>query len=469
VRLPVSRRAVLGGAAGLLAFGSGSAALLWPAPEPAKLFDRRQLIADLRFWRQQVLTRHPRYAGKDALEPETEAAFGNAIAACRDNTSREDAFRIIAAINPTFRDAHTLLLPWISGAEPSETEIQVQFPFGLDVVPGTGLILRSEWRNAETGQILAKGTSVESINGLSDLELIARLEQFSHGETALLRSHMLSVMLPEWLDAAMGWRGAFEIRFGPSARGSSIRWVHGDAWEPRQSGPRDLPQLSWPEPDLAFLKVPTFDVDEDPSTFEDAIEGAFAIIRARNAAGLVIDVRGNTGGQSDAGAAIIRQFLTQPVVQVSRARERLNEDNNGLLGYRGTPGEMLEFDLGDKAIEPVASEKRFRGPVVVLMDELTYSAGILFVTSMQDHRLALLAGRPTGGFANQTGNMMPSTLPNTGFTGFIATREFVRPNGDVRPQPVMPDITFEGETDAAFLSTLVREAQLRLNRPARAP
>ena len=460
--MPVSRRAVLGSAAGLVVLGSGSAALLSRTPEPARRFDREQLIADLRFWRQQVLIRHPRYAGTDVLEPEIEAAFRNATAACRNNTSRQEAFRIIAAINPAFRDAHTLLLPWISGVEPSGADSEVQFPFGVDIVPGAGLTLRSEWQNAETGQVLAKGASVESINGVSAGALVAQLEQFSHGETALLRTHMLSVMLPGWLDAVMGWRGAFDIRFGPHAAGTSIRWERGEPWEPRRAGPRDLPQVSWPQPDLAFLKVPTFDVDEDPSTFERAVEAAFATIRARNPAGLVIDVRGNTGGQSDAGAAIIRQFLTQPVVQVSRARERLNEDNNGLLGYRGTPGEMLEFDLGDKAIEPVAPGLRFRGPVIVLIDELTYSAGILFATSMQDHRLALLAGAATGGFANQTGNMMPSKLPNTGFTGFIATREFVRPNGDVRQHQVMPDIALAGEPTAAHLAAMVSEAQLRL-------
>jgi hypothetical protein len=468
VRAPVSRRAVLGSAAGLIVLGSGSAALLSRTPEPAKRFDGEQLIADLRFWRQQVLFRHPRYAGKDVLEPEIEAAFRDAMAACRDNTSRQEAFRIIAAINPAFRDAHTLLLPWISGDEPSEADTEVQFPFDMDVVPGAGLILRSEWKHAKTGQVLVKGASVESINGVPARELVAQLEQFSHGETGLLRSHMLSVMLPGWLDAVMGWRGAFDIRFGPHAGGASVRWVHGETWKPKQSGPRDMPQLSWPQPGLALLKVPTFDVDEDPSTFERAIEAAFATIRAHNAAGLVIDVRGNTGGQSDAGAAIIRQFLTRPVVQVSRARERLNEDNNGLLGYRGTPGEMLEFDLGDKAIEPVAPEQRFGGPVVVLIDELTYSAGILLATSMQDHRLALLAGTATGGFANQTGNMMPSKLPNTGFTGFIATREFVRPNGDVRQHQVMPDIALSDEPTAALLSALVSEARLRLDLSARA-
>ncbi len=117
--MPVSRRAVLGIPAGLIVLGSGSAALLSRTPEPARRFDREQLIADLRFWRQQVLFRHPRYAGTDVLEPEVEAAFRNAMAACRNDTSRQEAFRIIAAINPAFRDAHTLLLPWISGDEPS--------------------------------------------------------------------------------------------------------------------------------------------------------------------------------------------------------------------------------------------------------------------------------------------------------------------------------------------------------------
>ena len=332
MRAAVSRRTVLGGAAGLLVVGGGVAALHPNAPQPFGRFDRKQLVFDLRFWRQEVLERHPRYAGLIGLEAETEAAFRNAIAACRDGTSRQDAFRLIAGLNPFFRDAHTLLLPWISGSEPSDADRQVQFPFGMDVVPGTGLLLRSTWKHAETGQILRKGMPLAHINGVSVRQMIAQLEPFSHGETPLLRSHMLSVMLPGWLDAVMGWRGKFDIGFGPPSSGIEIRWTPGKAWEPQESGPRDLPRLRWPQPEIAMLKVPTFDVDEDPSTFEQAIEAAFAAIRARNAAGLVIDVRGNTGGQSDAGAAIIRHLLAQPVVQVSQARERLNKDNNGLLG-----------------------------------------------------------------------------------------------------------------------------------------
>jgi hypothetical protein len=70
----------------------------------------------------------------------------------------------------------------------------------------------------------------------------------------------------------------------------------------------------------------------------------------------------------------------------------------------------------------------------VLIDELTYSAAILFATTMQDHGLARLVGRPTGGHANQTGNMMPTRLRHSGFTVFIATRDFIRPSGDTHGQ-----------------------------------
>lgn len=39
-----------------------------------------------------------------------------------------------------------------------------------------------------------------------------------------------------------------------------------------------------------------------------------------------------------------------------------------------------------------------------------------------------------------SGGPRPTRLPHSGFTAFIATREFVRPSGDPRPLPLVPDI-----------------------------
>lgn len=111
---------------------------------------------------------------------------------------------------------------------------------------------------------------------------------------------------------------------------------------------------------------------------------------------------------------------------------------------------MREFELDDELIQPLPIVvDRFTGRVSALIDELTYSAGILFATTMQDLKLARLVGRPTGGFANQTGNMMPTRLPGTGFTAFIATRDFIRPSGDERVLPVLPDLLLQDELSDA--------------------
>ncbi|MBJ7440041.1 MAG: hypothetical protein JHD35_13570 [Sphingopyxis sp.] len=464
----LSRRQVVAGAAAVAAAAGtagfvGFAAEPSPAP-PSGPLPMAALKADLAVWRRAVLERHPRYYGQTMLEAPVETAFRTAAASIEGALTREQAFRLFARINPTFRDAHTLLLPWLSGEEPGGAERASQFPFGADIAPDGRLRLRSSWRNETSGETLAQGTEILAINGLATPDLLARLLAYSHGETPKLRMHMLSVMLPGWLDAAMGWRDRFAITLAGAAAPTTLQWTKGARWAPvENSKAAEMPRVEWLGADAALLRVPTFDVDEAPDAYNAAIDQAFAAINARHTQRLIIDVRGNTGGQSDAGARVIQYVLNRPAAQVSRARERLNDENNGVLGYRGATGSMREFVVDDELIQPVPADARFKGRVAVLIDELTYSAGILFATTMQDRGLATLVGRPTGGFANQTGNMMPTRLPATGFTAFIATRDFIRPSGDRRVAPVQPDIIVN---DSASEAMIVRTALDSLAKPA---
>lgn len=422
---------------------------------PDKRLAASELKSDLAVWRSAVLERHPRFHGQSALDARTEAAFVAAQEAVGNSMSREQAFVLFAKINPFFRDAHTLLLPWISGDEPGEAEARSQFPFGVDITPDARLLLRSAWHEPASGHDLAQGTEILAINGMRSRDILDRLLPHSHGETAQLRMHMLSVMWPQWLNAIMGWRDHFSIAFANNPAPAIVQWVKGAMWTSVKNGQSaDMPTVEWLKGEAALLRVPTFDVDEYPQAFTEAIDAAFRQIRTRKIQHLIIDVRGNTGGQSDAGAQIIRYFLDKPAAQVSRARERLNSDNDGILGYRGLVGSMREIELEDELMQPLPVADRFTGQVSVLIDELTYSASILFATTMQDLKLARLVGRPTGGFANQTGNMMPTRLPGTGFTVFVATRDFIRPSGDERTLPVMPDLLLKDETSDAEIFRL---------------
>lgn len=405
-------------------------------------FSPAQLREDLVFLRDAVARRHPRFH-QAPLSTELLDYFAEIEAELHTPMTRSEAYRHFARLNPAFRDAHTLLMPTFGDSDDSSAP--KLFPFGLRLDPTGSLRLRAAWVRQGDGARLAAGTRIESINGVASAELLQALAAYGHGETSALQLHMLTVMFPHWLSAVRGWVDEFELGFIANGALQTLRVMRDDVWSPESAAASSLlPSLCMLDEGIALLRLPTFDVDEAVEAYQSAIDAAFAQMKTARADALIIDVRGNTGGQSDAGAYVIRYLIDAPVNQVSRARERLNEDNRGLFAYRGRIGEMHEMDLSrDERIEPRDAATRFDGPIVLLIDAMTYSAGILFATALQDHRIATLVGQPTGGYANQTGNMEPIHLPHTRLLAYIPAREFIRPSGDVRVGPVIPDIVVD--------------------------
>lgn len=413
------------------------------AADRAEVFAPERLREDLAFLREAVVRRHPRFHDQqpDAAFEQAFTEVGQALGA---PMTRAEAFRELARLNPTFRDAHTLLMPtFATGAGAAGA---APFPIAVRLDGSGALLVDGDWVESGSGQRLASGTPIRAINGEDSDRLLADLSRYGHGETAALRRHMLTVMFPDWLAAVRGWTGAFRMTLAePDGRLRSLAITPSDRWAPAQARhDPDLPSLRELGDGIALLRLPTFDVDDDPRRYRAAVAAAFAALRQRGTKALILDVRGNTGGQSEAGAEVVRYLTDRPINQVSRARERLNDDNRGLFGYKGRAGAMREMDLSrDGLIEPAPAAQRFRGKVVLLIDAMTYSAAILFATTLQDHGLAVVVGQATGGYANQTGNMEPVRLPNTGLTAYIPSRVFVRPSGDLRAVPVVPDVTTE--------------------------
>jgi hypothetical protein len=399
------------------------------------------LREDLARFRHAVLRRHPRWHGHERLDDDAEAAFAEADAALQaapaPGLSRQAAFALMSRVNPALRDAHTLLMPWLDGRAPDAALQRRLFPFGVELGADGALRLRSHWRHAD-GRVLAAGTGILNVNGVPADALLDRLAAHSHGETPRLRRHMLGLMWAEWLHSVPGWRDRFTVVLDD---GRTLALDAASPWTATRVTPQ-TPSLDWPVPDVALLRVPSLDVDEAPEAFANAVAGAYAALRSRPTRALLVDLRGNTGGQSDAAEVVMRPLLDRPVALVSRARERLNQDNRGWFGWRGPAGAMREIDLAREGrVEPLPPPLRWSGRTAVLIDEMSYSATILLAAALRDHGRATLIGRPTGGHANQTGNMMPSRLPHSGFVAFVATRTFVRPSGDPAEQPLRPDIT----------------------------
>jgi len=121
--------------------------------------------------------------------------------------------------------------------------------------------------------------------------------------------------------------------------------------------------------DVAYLRIQTFRHSSVVEAFDEALAGHAA------ASAIVLDVRGNSGGFIESMHEIVGRFLASELV----------------------PYELVNVDgsRADVVIAPSGAAP-FTGPVVVLIDELSYSASSLFASAMRA-RGATLVGRSTGG------------------------------------------------------------------------
>ena len=401
-----------------------------------KTFTSDEIKADIDYLAAAMQQRHPAfndYVNKDELE----AKVAQLKAAITSDMTRKEAFKYIGQLSPMFNDGHSILFPLIAEFTYAEEQGIQTFPFGVKINDGKLFLASSYTRDSDNFSI-AKGTEISAINGHRAQDIIVTLAELSHGETALLRESVLSVLFQYWLFAVFDVQGDIAMSYVTDKTEKELTLATNDSWQ-RNSAEMDEYELSLINNETGYLRIGSFDVDHDTSTYSDFIEQSFATIKEKGLSKLIIDISGNTGGQSDAGAEVIQYLINKPVPQASHAIEKLTSDNNGLLGYKGNPGEVIELDVkSDGMINPIAKEYRFNGEVIVVIDRLTYSAGILFATTILDNNIGTLVGEPTGGFANQTGNLTPFYLPNTKLLMLAPARYIIRPSGDMTKQPVMP-------------------------------
>jgi len=130
-------------------------------------------------------------------------------------------------------------------------------------------------------------------------------------------------------------------------------------------------------------------------------------------AGVILDLRGNTGGQ-----------LAQEV----RVLDRLLPKNALAGAFRSAEGDR-ELRAG--------SGPKYSGPIAALIGPATASAGEVLASALQDNRRATLLGRSTSG---STLLSSPFALPDGGFVQ-VAYEDFVRASTKrIEGIGVMPDI-----------------------------
>jgi hypothetical protein len=211
------------------------------------------------------------------------------------------------------------------------------------------------------------------------------------------------------------------------------------------AGAKKTPQRGEAEPlwrfeslddQTSYLRMPSWALYNSKWDWQGFLERGFDDLTARRVAGLIVDLRGNEGGQSDVGNALIARFATARVrydryQRYTRYRTLpLPSSFNAYLDTwdwsfkdwgQAAKNEkdgffrMTKFDDDDRGDVISPREPRYAGRVVILIDASNSSATFQFAQVIKENKLATLVGETTGG--NQRGINGSAfffvTLPNS--------------------------------------------------------
>lgn len=393
-----------------------------------------QMHADIDAFYAGMLMRHPdlaNYADEASLQAAVES-LKNQI----DKPMIRTAFyRVVGQLSHQFNDGHSFLIWPYQEYELLKAKDSKPFPFVVEVNQ-QALYVKHDYQSGE--QSVSAGSQLVAINGRKVEDILDIAQQYVGGETRHLREQIVGRRFGPMLWSVFGDIDDFTVEL---IEGGVERQLSIDAGQDWQSDDvvADTREFYFEErsPGIGYLYLGHFDID--PDWFETFIDESFASAKALGVHSLIIDIRDNTGGNTDTVSYLASYLAKAPFRMVSEVREKLNNENRGFFNYKGEVGEMLTEEWDD-FISPQDSDVVYTGDVYLLVSPISYSAAIVFATTLKDYNMATLVGQATGGFANQTAQGNLFNLPHSELRAYVPTRLLLRPSGDRTVSGVIPHV-----------------------------
>ncbi len=211
---------------------------------------------------------------------------------------------------------------------------------------------------------------------------------------------------------------------------------------------KDL-QLDFPQDNTALLTIKTFDDSRlgRKQNFKDFLDTSFKEIRSKKISNLIIDLRGNAGGDDEYGASLYSYLANKPFKYFSTiesTKRKITLKENSLLGVQ----------------QP--QNNNFSGKVFFLINGLCFSTTADFCSIAKSNNRGKFIGEETGGgyYGNTSGQITTTELPNSKIVIKIPLFKYVN---DVRKakypdRGIIPDYTI-----TPTISDVVQHKDVELN------
>jgi len=346
------------------------------------------------------------------------------------------------------------------------------FPLSVRIVQGRVYVAR----NASGLKEIEPGDEILGTDGTSAAGWLARTERHVSAETPYMAHSLMEYDFPIYVWIELGEVDGFDLDIRkPDGTARHLRLPARTAAEMTAFTAAQPAMLNLEEPlresrmlggGVGYLRPGPFYNAEaktgaeewDNSAYKTFLDEAFAKFGAAHAKSVIVDLRGNPGGDNLFSDPMIAWFANKPFRFYSQFKVKVSPQSTAAnrariahdaaaagpisqqyarLYARAKNGALVDFEI--PYAQPRKGE-RFAGKVFVLIDRQSYSNAVAVAATVQDYRFGTVIGEETSDMATTYGALEQFTLPNTHIAVGYPKARIVRPNGDRAARGVVPDI-----------------------------
>lgn len=198
-----------------------------------------------------------------------------------------------------------------------------------------------------------------------------------------------------------------------------------------------LEEVKGYEPDEGESKWVFYEIDEENSVgiftlkscicneeYYETLDAFWTEVFAENIENVVVDLRGNGGGNS---------WVANEFIKYLDVDEYQSWDSANRHGWYLVKNEDVIYDNQKK-------EQVFKGDLYVLTNVWTYSAAMDFAMLIADNELGTIVGQPSGNLPDSYGDCLYFQLPNSKLMLSISYKRWYRIDQTKSGEPIMPDV-----------------------------
>jgi len=333
-------------------------------------------------------------------------------------------------------------------------------------------------------------SEILSINGINSESIISKLLKYESGEDISFRAKWVAYNFDYYLNTIYNIKSKclIKYKFNNQIFEKEIELI-------KQSDFKDLSSKIFPVVETEYkpysleiidsLKtaIINFESFENVEQFRLFIDSAFNMIKTNNLANLIIDIRENSGGNSEIGDDFLQyiadsdfnQYSDNTVMKVSQQlKNKYKKDIKEIQNYKiiiksdsisiqemnqvfSIPnGTIITCPYAKDLIKLENKKNRFKGNVYVLTSKETYSSAADFAQAIKAYKLGKIIGEETGGWIVCYGDIVEDQLPNSKLNIGVSYVKFINIGAKKDDwHGVIPDINISAKNSLKYTLNLI--------------